>query len=175
MMDNYFTTFGLPLSFDINTKKLAEYYRNLQNTMHPDKFVNAPEQERRLAMQKTVQINEAFQTLKDPLKRGLHLLQLQGVDVNGNTVVDSDFLMTQMELHEQLNSIKQQSVPIDSLNDFLLQIQHEQQQLNILLIKHFSEENYQLAHGNVQKLQFFAKLYEEALRLEENLLLSQSS
>ncbi|MDM8567581.1 Fe-S protein assembly co-chaperone HscB [Candidatus Halobeggiatoa sp. HSG11] len=169
-MDNYFTIFGLSQSFDIDTKKLAEYYRNLQRTVHPDKFVNAPERERRLAMQKAVQINEAFQTLKNPLKRGLYMLQLHGMDINDSSVMDAEFLMLQMELHEQLNSIKQQSNPVDSLNSFLNQVQHEQHQLNILLSEQFSKKSYQLAYENIQKLQFFTKLYEEALKLEENLL-----
>ncbi|MCK5876328.1 MAG: Fe-S protein assembly co-chaperone HscB, partial [Candidatus Marithrix sp.] len=127
-MDNYFTIFGLSQSFEININELTEYYRNLQRTVHPDKFVNAPERERRLAMQKTVLINEAFQTLKNPLKRGLYILQLHNINTDDNTVMDSAFLMTQMELHEQLNSIKQQSDSITALNNFLDQIQHEQQQ-----------------------------------------------
>lgn len=169
-MDNYFTVFGLPQSFDINTDELAKCYRDLQHTVHPDKFVNAPERDKRIAMQQAVQINAAFQTLKQPLKRGLYLLQLHGIDTDSNTEMDSEFLMAQMELHEQLNSIKQQANPIASLNEFLNQIQREQQQLNKLLSVQFSQTKLQLAYTNVRKMQFFTKLYQEALKLEEELL-----
>ncbi len=169
-MDNYFAIFGLPQSFDINDNKLAERYRDLQRTVHPDKFVNASERDKRIAMQKAVQINEAFQTLKKPLNRGLYLLQLQGIDTNSNTEMDSEFLMMQMELHEQLNSIKQQANPIDSLDEFLNQVQHEQRQLNELLSLQFSQADFQLAYANVRKMQFFTKLHQEALKLEEELL-----
>ncbi|MFK5968700.1 MAG: Fe-S protein assembly co-chaperone HscB [Candidatus Marithrix sp.] len=169
-MENYFAIFDLPQSFDVDVHKLSAYYRNLQRVVHPDKFVNAPERERRLAMQKAVQINEAFQTLKNPLKCGLYLLQLHDIDTDNAPQMEGEFLMMQMELHEQLNSIKQRSNPIDSINDFLQQLKHEQQQLTALLSKQFAQKDYQLARDNIYKLQFFTKLNQEALKLEEELL-----
>lgn len=169
-MENYFAIFNLPQSFDVDINKLSACYRDLQRTVHPDKFVNAPERERRLAMQKAVQINEAFQTLKNPLKCGLYLLQLHDIDTDNNPKMDAEFLMMQMELHEQLHDIKQQSDPIDSINKFLQQIEQEQQQLNTSLSEQFAQENYQLARDNIYKLQFFTKVHQEALRLEEELL-----
>jgi len=66
---NYFEVFDLPVSFDIDTDTIAERYRDLQRVVHPDKYVNAPDRERRLAMEKATQVNEAFQTLKNPLSR----------------------------------------------------------------------------------------------------------
>ncbi len=169
-MENYFAIFDLPQSFDVDVHKLSAYYRNLQRVVHPDKFVNAPERERRLAMQKAVQINEAFQTLKNPLKCGLYLLQLHGIDTDNAPQMEAEFLMMQMELHEQLNSIKQLPNPIDSINKFLQQLEHEQQQLIILLSKLFAQKDYQLVQDNIYKLQFFTKLNQEALKLEEELL-----
>ncbi len=169
-MENYFTIFDLPQSFDVDINKLSAYYRDLQRIVHPDKFVNAPERERRLAMQKAVQINEAFQTLKNPLKCGLYLLQLNGIDTDNNPQMDGEFLMMQMELHEQLHSIKQQSNSIDSINEFLQKIELEQQQLKSSLSKQFAQKDYQLAQDNIYKLQFFTKLNQEALKLEEELL-----
>ncbi|HHB92058.1 MAG TPA: Fe-S protein assembly co-chaperone HscB [Thioploca sp.] len=169
-MENYFTIFGLPQSFDVDIHKLSAYYRDLQRVVHPDKFINAPERERRLAMQKAVQINEAFQTLKDPLKCGLYLLQLHGIDTDNDPQMEAEFLMMQMELYEQLHNIKQQSNPIDSINDFLQKLKHEQQQLIKLLSKQFTQKDYQFARDNIYKLQFFTKLNQEALKLEEELL-----
>lgn len=104
---DYFALFGLLRSFDIDTQDLASRYRELQRRVHPDKYAHAPEQERRLSMQMTTRINEAFQTLKDPLARGRYLLQLAGVatDEETDTRMDAAFLVEQMELRERLAEV----------------------------------------------------------------------
>ncbi len=104
---DHFTLFGLPRSFDIDTQDLASRYRELQRQVHPDKYAHAPEQERRLSMQMTTRINEAFQTLRDPLTRGRYLLQLAGVntDEETDTHMNAVFLVEQMELRERLAEV----------------------------------------------------------------------
>ena len=167
---NYFEVFDLPVSFDIDTDTIAERYRDLQRVVHPDKYVNAPDIERRLAMEKATQVNEAFQTLKNPLSRGLYLLQLQGIETHDNhTAMDSEFLMQQMEYREELVEIKQLSHPFDALNAFLNRIEREQKQLNDTLSQQFAQNDYQSAHDNLRKCQFLIRLHEEALSLEEEL------
>lgn len=168
---NHFELFDLPISFDIDTETLAERYRDLQRTVHPDKYAHAPDRERRLAMQKAIQINEAFQTLKNPLNRGLYLLQLQSLDTHNNQIaMDSTFLMAQMELREELADIKQQKQPIEALNRFLSQVEHAQKGLIDTLARQFAQPDYEAAFESVRQLQFFTRLYEEALRLEEEIL-----
>jgi len=169
---NHFQLFDLPVSFDINTETLAQQYRELQRTVHPDKYVNAPDRERRLSMQKATQINEAFQTLKNPLARGLYLLQLHGIDANdaNNVSMDNEFLMAQIELREELADIKQKSQPLETLNTFLSHIETQQHDSIKKLSQQFSGQNYQAASDSVRKFQFFTKLHEEALRLEEELV-----
>ncbi len=66
---NYFELFGLPVGFIVDTDALAENYRELQRVIHPDRYANASEQERRLSVQGASRINEAFETLKDPIGR----------------------------------------------------------------------------------------------------------
>jgi molecular chaperone HscB len=169
---NHFQIFDLPISFDIETETLAQRYRDLQRAVHPDRYANAPDRERRLAMQKATQVNEAFQTLKNPLARGLYLLQLQGIDANNanNATMDNEFLMEQMELREELAEIKQKSQPLEALNTFLSRLEIQQQDLTQKLSQQFSEQHYQAAGDSVRKFQFFTKLHEEALRLEEELV-----
>jgi molecular chaperone HscB len=115
--EDYFSLFGLPRSFDVDTQDLASRYRELQRQVHPDKFAHAPEQERRLSMQMTTRINEAFQTLKDPLTRGRYLLQLAGVetDEETDTRMDGAFLVEQMELRERLDEVDEQDDPSSAL------------------------------------------------------------
>jgi len=165
---NHFELFQNAVTFEIDTNKLAESYRDLQRTIHPDKYVNAPERERRLAMQKAAQINEAFQTLKNPLTRALYILQLQGINTNDehHTTMDGDFLMMQMELREQLAEITQ----LEQLNEFLSRIEQYQDNLNQKLSQQFAEENWQQAHDSVRQFQFFNRLHEQALQFEEELI-----
>jgi len=172
MTANHFEVFDLPISFDIDSDTLTQRYRELQRTVHPDKYANAPDRERRLAMQKATQVNEAFQTLKNPLSRGLYLLQLQGIEANDpqNTAMDGEFLMAQMELREELAEIKQKSQPLEALNSFLSRIEIQQQNLTKKLSQQFSEQHYQTASDTVRQFQFFIKLHEDALKLEEELI-----
>jgi molecular chaperone HscB len=169
MSANHFEIFKLPISFDINKDTLAQRYRDLQRAVHPDKYANAPDRERRLAMQKTAQINEAFQTLKNPLTRARYLLQLQGIDEN-DAMMDGEFLMTQMELREELADIKQKRQPIEALNAFLNRTEKQMQSLTDKLSQQFAQQNWQAARETVTQFQFFTRLHEEALRLEEELI-----
>lgn len=101
---NYFELFGLPVSFDLDPADLAARYRKLQHRFHPDRFASRPDQERRLSLQLAAHINEAFQTLKEPLTRARYLLRLRGVDTDEDTdtVMDPAFLTEQMEFREGL-------------------------------------------------------------------------
>lgn len=167
LTNNYFELFNLPANFEIDTVELAERYRQLQRAVHPDKFAGAPDRDRRLALQHTSQINEAFQTLKNPLTRGRYLLQLQGMDWNDekDTQMDADFLMTQMALREELAELTQ----VSALNAFLARLDEKITHLNRHLAEQFEEENYQNAKESLRKLQFFYKLREETLQIEERL------
>jgi molecular chaperone HscB len=168
LTSDFFTLFNLPIQFEMDVQRLTERYRELQRTVHPDKFADAPERDRRMALQQAAHINEAFNTLKKPLSRGRYLLQLQGVDTQEqqNTAMDSTFLMQQMDLREELAQVK----AIDALNDFLSKLELETNNLIKQLKQQFIDENYTQASDTVRKLQFFHKLNEEAMQLEENLL-----
>ena len=99
---NYFELFDLPLRFVLDKAALDRAYRALQAEVHPDKFAHAAEAEQRVAMQRATRVNEAYQALKNPLKRARYLLELAGVDVavETNTAMPMDFLVEQMEWRE---------------------------------------------------------------------------
>ncbi|ALG68878.1 co-chaperone HscB [Beggiatoa leptomitoformis] len=169
---NYFELFGLPVCFTIDSEVLAACYRDLQKMIHPDKFVDAPERERRLAMEKATLINEAFQTLKQPVNRARYLLELQGVSLNNDsdTFMDATFLMAQMELRETLAEIKNQINPLAALSQFLTTLNKQSQTLIDKLNQQFTQQDWQAARNSVRQLQFFNRLQEETLQLEETLL-----
>jgi molecular chaperone HscB len=108
-MQNHFELFGLAPAFALEPEALERRYREIQSQVHPDRFAHAGDAERRASLQWTTRVNEAYRTLKDPVQRGRHLLELHGVDVafETNTQMPSEFLMQQLELREELEGATQ--------------------------------------------------------------------
>jgi len=103
---NHFELFGLPARFAVDAAALEARYRELQRAVHPDRFAAAPEPERRVSMQLATRVNEAYQTLKSPLKRAVYILRLRGVDpeFETNTAMPPEFLMEQMSWRERIEA-----------------------------------------------------------------------
>jgi molecular chaperone HscB len=101
---NHFELFGLPARFAVDAAALEARYHELQREVHPDRFAAAPDAERRVSMQLATRVNEAYQTLKSPLKRAVYILQLRGVDpkFETNTAMPPGFLMEQMSWRERI-------------------------------------------------------------------------
>lgn len=102
---NHFALFGLPEQYAVDLEALDVAYRTVQVQVHPDRFASAGAAERRAAMQWATQANEAYQTLRSPLRRLVYLLHLRDVDVEAesNTAMPPAFLMQQMEWREALD------------------------------------------------------------------------
>ena len=107
---DFFRLFDLSAVFDIDLDDLSNRYRELARALHPDRFARGSDQERRLAAQKMASLNEAYQTLKDPLSRARYMLMLRGLDAD-QSATDSAFLVEQMELREQLESVRRGEEP----------------------------------------------------------------
>ena len=101
----HFELFGQPARFAVDAAALDARYRELQREVHPDRFASASQAEQRVSMQLATRVNEAYQTLKSPLRRAGYLLQLNGVDpqFETNTSMPPEFLMEQLELREALD------------------------------------------------------------------------
>src|SRR5678815_5772389 len=108
LTSSHFALFGLPEDFSLDQQMLETAYRDIQSQVHPDRFAHAGDAERRASLQWTTRVNEAYRTLKNPVQRAKHLLELQGVDVafETNTAMPPEFLMEQMELRERLEEAK---------------------------------------------------------------------
>lgn len=173
LSSNFFDLFGLPVSFDVDAQALAERYREMQRAVHPDKFANASDAERRLSMQLATRLNEAFRTLKDPLARGRYLLSLQGVEVDdAHTAFDSDFLLQQMSLREQLAEVRDSADPHGRLQHIAQDIAAREQALTAQmaeLLRQSDADALQQAKDLTRKLQFFRRLEEEVEGLEDEL------
>src|SRR5215510_1044516 len=92
---NHFELFGLAPAYALDQARLDAAYRDIQARVHPDRYAHAGDAERRASMQMTTQVNEAYRTLKDPVRRAIYLLELGGVDVafETDTAMPKDFLL----------------------------------------------------------------------------------
>ena len=101
---DFFTLLGVQQRFELDQADLDAHFRELQRRVHPDRFAAADDAARRASMMLATQINEAYQTLRSPLKRATYLLQLAGIDVGAgsNTAMSPEFLMNQMVWREQV-------------------------------------------------------------------------
>ncbi|MCI0505211.1 MAG: Fe-S protein assembly co-chaperone HscB [Gammaproteobacteria bacterium] len=172
---NYFELFNLPADYDLDLTELSTRYRTLQATVHPDKFANATDLERRLSMQQSALINEAYQTLKNPLLRARYMLQLKGVDlsVESSVSMDSGFLMQQIRLREELEQVRSQKNPEAKLLVVAKEIEQAIAEQVVVLTGLFKEGNEkklpQIA-DYVRRMQFMVKLQQETEALEEELI-----
>jgi len=163
LQQDFFTLFNLPRQFQLDSIALDQRYRELQAQVHPDKFSHLSDAEKRLSMQWATQVNEAYQTLRDPLKRGRYLLKLSGVDTQEehNTSMPVDFLMQQMAWREALqDAIAARDVgALDTLADTT---RNEMRILQRTLGEQLDVTREHLAAaGTVRKLRFLEKLAEE--------------
>jgi len=166
---NFFEIFQLPVAFDLDANDLATRYRQLQSSVHPDKFVSATEYEKRLSLQWATQINSAYDTLRSDLARAIYLLELNGLHIEENPQLSPDFLMAQIELREQLDEISDGEGSLSRLETFKKEVD-----------RHFDEycsefataypDDALVAEMAVYKLQFLGKLRDNADKVEEKLL-----
>lgn len=106
--DNDFVLFDLPLQHAQDRAHLDARWKALQTEVHPDRFAAQGAAAQRVAMQWAIRVNEAYQRLKDPLKRAAYLCELKGAAINAenNTAMPAAFLMQQMEWREALDEAK---------------------------------------------------------------------
>lgn len=105
LQSNDFELFDVPRRFEQSRALLDERWKQLQKQAHPDRFASQGPAAQRLAMQWSVRINEAYQRLKDPLRRAAYLCELHGhaVNAHSNTAMPGEFLMQQMAWREALD------------------------------------------------------------------------
>ncbi len=148
-----FELFNLPLTFAQDRAAIDARWKDLQREAHPDKFSAQGAAAQRIAMQWSVRINEAYQRLKDPVKRAAYLCELHQAPINAesNTAMPTAFLMQQMELREELDEAK----TADNLDQISLQankISREQ----LLKVEHLidRDKDYPEAVQAVRALMF---------------------
>lgn len=168
LQDNDFKLFGLPVRYALDRAELDERWKQLQRQVHPDRFAAQGAAAQRVAMQWSVRINEAYQRLKDPLKRAAYWCELQGVPVNAenNTAMPASFLMRQMEWREALD----EADGADALDALLAEARDARQQALTTLTQLIDEEaNPTAAVQQVRALMFVERFTDEVHQRLERL------
>ena len=162
-----FELFGLQPTFALDRAQLDVQWKSLQREAHPDRFASEGASAQRIAMQWSVRINEAYNRLKDPLKRAAYLCELNGAAVNAenNTSMPPAFLMQQMEWREALDDCKAIKVvdsKIESLEKLLDEVDASQAQaLKQMAALIDVDHNFAAAVGQVRALMFIDKFSQE--------------
>lgn len=168
---NFFDVFDVSVSTNIDLVKVNEVNHELQKNVHPDRFAHGTDQERRIAMQKTSYVNEAFQTLKDPVARIQYMLKLKGLDIDSetDTTMDGSFLMQQMEFRESIAEIRSHSEPLGELDKMLLQTNAHITELMDAFNGFYNQDALDDAREVVRKMQFLIKAKKEITEISEQL------
>jgi molecular chaperone HscB len=158
-----FSLFDLPHRQAIDGLDLERRYRDVQTQVHPDKHAHLSDAEQRVAMQWATRVNEAYLTLKSPLKRAEYLLRLLGHDpqIEQNTAMPAAFLMQQMELREAVEEARQGGDG-DALDRMRRQMKKEMKAQHEALVQAIDTgHDYAGAAEIVRQLMFQEKLLQE--------------
>lgn len=160
---DFFQLFDIPVSFEVDIDLIQQRYMDIQKAVHPDKFVNASAQEKRISMQQTSRINEAINTLKQPVDRALYLLKLKGIDINfeNETTMDASFLMEQMEMREALSEVREKEDPLAELDRIGTEIKVKTKNMMNDFSSCYEEDRLDEARELIRKMQFMQKAKKE--------------
>ena len=160
---NYFDLFGLAPAFRFDGAVLDQAFRQLQTEVHPDRFAGGSDAQRRLALQSSAHVNEAYRALKNPVRRAQYLLNLHGIDAVGetDTALPLEFLERQLERREQAADA-QAAGDVRTLSSLLAQARAEGQALEDVLAQMIDGDRaFAGARMRVRELTFLAKLAED--------------
>ncbi|WP_374382403.1 Fe-S protein assembly co-chaperone HscB [Dongia sp.] len=158
---DHFTRLGLERSYDIDDDRLEKQYLGYQRVLHPDRFAAKSAKERALAEAQSVALNEAYETLEDPLKRATYLLRLKGVISEAaadKTVNDPALLMEAMEKREALAEAES----ADAIEKLTVAAAGDAIQLLSDISKAFAADDLDAANRATLRLKYLRKFLEEA-------------
>lgn len=159
-MQNLFEILGLKASFDVDLKALEQAYFTVQRVTHPDRFIGKPEADRVAAISKSQLVNDAYETLKDPLRRAEHLLELQNIHALADEQkVPTEILGEMMELRERIFDNGDNGAALMTIIGEIKALALEN---NNDLREAFIAADYAAATHETIRLQYLGKAMEEA-------------
>ncbi|MCC6195441.1 MAG: Fe-S protein assembly co-chaperone HscB [Burkholderiales bacterium] len=160
---NHFALFGLPPSYRIDGAALDAAYRKLQSQVHPDRFARGTDAERRMALQSSARVNEAYRALKDPVERAQYLLAMNGIEPIGekDTQLPMEFLEAQLARREAADDALAAG-DLRTLSSLREAVRGDAREIEDLLSCTLGAEgDYAAARPRVRELTFLARLAED--------------
>ncbi|CAL4326649.1 Fe-S protein assembly co-chaperone HscB [Buchnera aphidicola] len=156
---NYFKLFNIPEKFNINKKILTKNFYKLQLQFHPDLFINDSLSKKKIILNKSIEINKGYKTLKDSLSRAIYLLFLNGFKVSKETILlkNHNFLIKYFSLYEELEYLKNNRNE-KKIDIFLKKIEKKIDNYEIIIDMEFKNKNYEKVMQVIAKLLFFKKI-----------------
>jgi molecular chaperone HscB len=155
---NYFSFFGLPRRLNLDVARLERDFYELSRKLHPDLNARADKREQEWSLEQSSLLNDAYRTLKDPIKRTQYLLRLEGVELEEQS-------KTATEKARATGEVKKQIVPADLLEEvFELNMQLEELRAN----KKMGEDDPALVRDMESHKAQFEKKYEELAEALKN-------
>jgi molecular chaperone HscB len=109
---DFFSFLDLPRKLNIDMARLDERYRTLSRQFHPDFFYNATPAERRLSLERSSYLNDAYRALRDPVRRIEYLLKIEGLapknEQEASRQVPPALLEEVFALNEELDEVREQ-------------------------------------------------------------------
>lgn len=158
---DHFTRLGLDKKFEIGEKILDVAYFSKQRLLHPDLFVRKSDQEKKFSMAHAVDLNDAYEILKSPLKRGEYLLKLEGIIVNQDSPQSikpsQGMLLESLEMREELDSINDKN----ELRTFAIKVNDTKMACIEEIKNNIEISNLHDAAHNVIRLRYLEKIIDE--------------
>jgi len=154
--------------FDIDCSRLHAEQQRLQSTYHPDRYVNASDRDKRLSVQVASWVNQAYETLQDPVKRSRYLLEINGADIpdDSTTTSDTEFLMEQIELREQVESCRHGQDGLQRSDQIETRLAHRAEQLAREFVSDFEAAEFDKAIVSSRKMQFIQRIQQQLSELQ---------
>ena len=157
---NYFDLFGLPVRYRYDPGSLERAYRQLQSQVHPDRFAAGSDAQKRVALQSSARVNEAYRALRDPVERARYVLKLHGIDAleETDTALPLDFLERQLERREAAGAAVA-ARDARALAALVAEIRREAADRELVLAQALDDDHaYAAARMRVRELKFLQKL-----------------
>lgn len=163
-MQSFFDILGLAEQFPLDESVLEKAYFSAQREVHPDRLIGKGEDARAQAIARSQQVNDAYETLKDPLARAEHLLEIHGITVSNEetSAVPPAVLMEMMELRERIEAVADDG---RGLLNIIEEVKKAAQTSTKDLAGAFAAKNYDTAAAETVRLSYITKALEEAYML----------
>ncbi|MDE3016166.1 MAG: Fe-S protein assembly co-chaperone HscB [Pseudomonadota bacterium] len=155
---NYFEILNLPVAFDLDLRALDAAYFKAQREHHPDRVAGKRAHERQAALQRSGDINAAYETLKSPLKRAQYLLSLQGITVgtdNDSVRPSPGLLQETLEWREKIE--ESDAEKLTKLDNSLKAMQEKS---TVLIASHYMESRWEMMTQETLRLRYIMKARE---------------